>query len=69
MPIFEYKCKKCNNKFEKLVFNKEKIKCPECGSDSLQKLFSVFNSSVKSKNNNSRACENGTCNVCSACGD
>ena len=36
MPIYEYKCKSCNLKFEQLVrtMNGEtKVKCPECGSE------------------------------------
>lgn len=33
MPIYEYKCEKCYESFEKLVKNsKEKVVCPQCGS-------------------------------------
>ena len=36
MPIFEYRCKKCEHEFEELVFNrKAKINCPECGFSGL----------------------------------
>ncbi len=44
MPIFEFKCKDCGEKFEKLVFSsdKEKIKCPKCNSENVNKVFSVF---------------------------
>ena len=43
MPIFEYLCGKCGNKFEELVFSSDKkIKCPECGSAKVEKLFSTF---------------------------
>lgn len=68
MPIFEYKCQKCNHKFEKLVLKKDQIiKCPRCGSDALDKLLSVFNASVKSGNNSSGVCESGICNTCPTC--
>ncbi len=34
MPIYEYKCEKCESCFEKLVFtgDKEPVECPECGT-------------------------------------
>ena len=46
MPIFEFKCKDCGEKFEKLIFSsdKEKIKCPKCNSENVNKVFSVFSS-------------------------
>ena len=35
MPIFEFRCKKCNHKFEELVFSSgtdlTKVTCPQCG--------------------------------------
>ena len=64
MPIFEYKCKKCGFKFEKLVLGKEKIQCPKCKSTSLEKLFSPFNVGGKS---NSKSCKGGICNICPTC--
>ena len=46
MPIFEYKCKICNNKFEELVSgDTENIKCPKCHSNQVEKLVSIFASS------------------------
>jgi putative FmdB family regulatory protein len=41
MPMYEYACKKCEHTFEALVFNGEKIECPECHSERLQRLLSV----------------------------
>ena len=35
MPIYEYACKNCDTKFEKLVRSmnsSEKVDCPKCGS-------------------------------------
>ncbi|GAG69346.1 unnamed protein product [marine sediment metagenome] len=49
MPIFEYKCKKCNKVFEKLILSSSSddvITCPECGDKDVIKLFSNFSSNV-----------------------
>lgn len=43
MPIFEYRCNDCNNKFEILHLSKENIDeiiCPNCNSKNYKKLFS-----------------------------
>ena len=42
MPIYEYKCEKCNHIFEKLVFtsNNEKIECPKCDDIRVKRLIS-----------------------------
>lgn len=55
MPIFEYKCKKCNKIFEKLILSSSSddvITCPECGSKDLIKLFSNFSSNVSEESTN-----------------
>lgn len=50
MPLFEFVCKKCGNKFEKIVFsiNNEEIKCPSCNSNEVEKQFSTFSSTSSS---------------------
>lgn len=43
MPIYEYKCKKCGHRFEKLhqSFSEPRVKkCPECGG-AVEQLFSA----------------------------
>ena len=42
MPIYEYRCKKCNTQFELLNLSEEdnEITCPECGCDQVKKLLS-----------------------------
>ncbi|HUT43781.1 MAG TPA: zinc ribbon domain-containing protein [Desulfobacterales bacterium] len=42
MPIYEYKCEKCGNSFEKLVFSsdKEPVSCPECKANDVKRLLS-----------------------------
>ena len=45
MPIYEYECKECRERFEKLVrstANPPAIECPKCGSDNVQKALSLF---------------------------
>jgi putative FmdB family regulatory protein len=42
MPIFEYNCKKCGYKFDRMVFRADnEVKCPICQSR-VEKLFSSF---------------------------
>jgi|SRR5262245_5540436 len=42
MPVYEYSCRKCSNRFEQLLFGKEKPACPRCKGNDLEKLFSRF---------------------------
>lgn len=42
MPIYEYKCRKCEFKFEKLMFpNDPEPECPECHCEDVEKLMSA----------------------------
>jgi putative FmdB family regulatory protein len=65
MPVFEYKCSKCDVKFEilhKSAVKQEEVSCPACDSNSVRKLFSSFSPSVHSHSHES-PCANGNCNV------
>ncbi|WP_223921918.1 zinc ribbon domain-containing protein [Geobacter sp. AOG2] len=44
MPIFEYSCRKCGLRFEKLQRTGEElqIECPECGTAEIRKELSTF---------------------------
>jgi putative FmdB family regulatory protein len=43
MPLYEYQCDKCANRFERLVFHdEEEVFCPAC-SGKVHKLMSAFN--------------------------
>ncbi|MEJ2589357.1 MAG: zinc ribbon domain-containing protein [Deltaproteobacteria bacterium] len=47
MPIFEFRCKKCNNVFESLCFKSDgsdREPCPKCGDTDSEKLMSPFSS-------------------------
>ena len=40
MPLYEFKCNKCNLKFEKITpYSKiAEVKCPKCHSNNIKKL-------------------------------
>ncbi len=42
MPIYEYRCGHCGERFEKLVRSddKEPVRCPHCESSEVQKVIS-----------------------------
>jgi len=43
MPIYEYHCGKCENRFEILVrTERQKVGCPKCRSRKVERKFSVF---------------------------
>lgn len=45
MPIYEYLCKYCNEKFELLRSFSDKddeIKCPRCGKSNVKRAISTF---------------------------
>lgn len=45
MPIYEYRCKKCEAEFEMLRpmgDTGKSLKCPECGAAAPEKKLSVF---------------------------
>ena len=43
MPIYEYKCKACGHKFDKLqkISDDPLVDCPDCGAAELVKLVSA----------------------------
>ena len=43
MPLFEFICDQCGEKFEELVTSSDdKVVCPKCQSDSTRKQMSTF---------------------------
>jgi putative FmdB family regulatory protein len=61
MPMFEYKCNKCEHRTEFLEKRAGRTKhvCEKCGSSDMQKLFSSF--SVGQSNQGRNSCPTGTC--------
>jgi len=61
MPIFEYRCEKCENRFEQLVFrSSDKPDCPNCGSQEVEKMVSTFASNAIAGHSAS-GCSSGSC--------
>lgn len=45
MPIYEYICLKCNERFSRLTTvscGEKETKCPNCSSDEVKKIISSF---------------------------
>ncbi len=71
MPIYEFKCSKCQAYFEILIMNKDdevELKCPECKSEEFERIISVTNfamgESSASSNKPSattKTCSSGSC--------
>lgn len=46
MPIFDFQCAKCGERFETLVRTKNAtVSCPNCSSENVERQLSVFNAS------------------------
>ena len=42
MPLYEYVCRRCSNRFESLILGSDRPACPGCRSEDLEKMFSTF---------------------------
>jgi putative FmdB family regulatory protein len=64
MPIYEYECRGCGNRFEKIVYGSAIQECPSCNSGDLERLLSTFAvaSASSSRMSSSPA-------PCGSCGD
>lgn len=71
MPIYEFKCLKCNDIFELLMINKSQsleLKCPKCDSDNLERVLSAAGYTIGSGSgqragaiSQARTCPGGSC--------
>jgi len=47
MPIFEFNCRQCGGSFEEILsfaeLETKTLHCPKCGSESVERGFSTFN--------------------------
>ena len=58
MPIYEYICMKCNNKFsllQSLYPEPKDTECPKCESKEVKKMFSAFSCASGSEGGSSGA--------------
>jgi putative FmdB family regulatory protein len=74
MPIYEYACESCGNKFEKLVRRADEVLecgCPACGEKHLKQEYSTFaarGSAGDSKVESMGSCPAGMCGTPGLCG-
>jgi len=65
MPLYEYRCKKCGqiSEFLEEAGSRKKHVCQKCGSQAVEKVFSVFSARVSSSSSSgiSSSCPTGTC--------
>jgi len=51
MPIYEYRCRKCSHRFERIRpmdDDGSELECPECGRRAPERVLSVFAASTGS---------------------
>lgn len=70
MPIYEFKCLKCNEFFEFLVMQSSdgvEMRCPKCGAEDFERVLSAAHSVMGSSGadqgvkTESRTCSGGSC--------
>ena len=70
MPIYEFKCSKCEHFFELLMINNDdmvEMKCPKCDSEDFERVLSTTNynmgngQSGKGVKSQTRNCSSGSC--------
>ena len=70
MPIYEFRCLKCNECFELLVINRNdpvQMCCPKCNSEEFERVLSVSNHSISGGSGGqgpqaqTRSCPSGSC--------
>jgi len=70
MPLYEFKCIKCNEMIELLIMNKEEeidLCCPKCGSREIERVISSTSYVMGNSSNDPQAssttrnCSTGSC--------
>ena len=64
MPIYEYKCEECGERFDFLAkrLSERPETCPQCGATTLKKKLSMFSAKVASgSGGGTSGCPTGSC--------
>lgn len=67
MPLYEYKCPRCEARFEvlqRMSEGPESVRCPECGAERVERQLSTFaaaSSSSSSAASLGAGCGSGAC--------
>lgn len=70
MPIYEFDCRPCKDRFELLISlsRVDEAKCPNCGSDKVTRVMSMFSSRTSggghSHGSDCAGCASGNCGNC-----
>jgi putative FmdB family regulatory protein len=74
MPLYEFRCEKCDNVIERLCrmgSNGKGLKCPKCGGAKMRRLMSVFSARSTGESGAATAvgsscstCTSGDCTTC-----
>ena len=71
MPLYEYTCTVCEERFEELIRSAEDethLRCPQCSGSEIQRKMSVFGmqstGSTKSAGPSCASCSRTSCSTC-----
>jgi len=73
MPLYEFRCRACGARFERLVRigREAEVRCAACGSPDVEKLFSSFGihggEKTVSASSSSKGCSTCSSKSCSTC--
>ena len=69
MPIFEYKCQDCSQRFEELVLNSKPAEpdCPQCGGE-VERLISTFAAKSNDDSASNASFSESSAPLCGSCG-
>jgi putative FmdB family regulatory protein len=68
MPLYEYRCSDCGERFEQFVVDSTEVACRGCGSSQVRKLLSVFAVGGE-KSKSAAAAAESVAGGCGSCGD
>lgn len=70
MPLYEYECQDCKEKFTALIRNPEDeniLTCSKCASKRIKRLLSTFFSTAKSGNEKDTSFSGPSCSCAGPC--